>query len=128
MLCCAGVLFIRPTFDTIMKVLEGTCTLPPQQPSQQQQRRRSGLGGHGGALHGLRTLPGQQHPQQQQQVAGNAESHQPAVTPLLPAAGGGAAAAAAAANSPAVDRKASREPMSWSEISYGGSKHEGGWS
>jgi hypothetical protein len=27
-----------------------------------------------------------------------------------------------------VERKASKEHMSWSEISFGGSKHDGGWS
>lgn len=28
----------------------------------------------------------------------------------------------------APERKPSREQMDWSEISYGGSKHDGGWS
>lgn len=92
-----------------MQILEGVCTLPQQQQRQQQ--------------------PQPQHqPQQAQtpfsdaQQAGGAEEGSSGVTrandvisPMV-------------VEPVVVERKASKEQMSWSEISYGGSKHDGGWS
>lgn len=91
----------RPTFDVIMKTLERSCAVPPQQQQQSQQQ---------GA-------PGQDPPNQQQQEA------------PMPGSSQGAVHGAVVYSPVVIERKPSRaEPMSWSEISYGGAKHDGGWS
>jgi hypothetical protein len=75
-------------------------------------------------LEGACTLP--QHQQRQPQQA------QTPFTAAQQADGAEGSSGVTRANdviSPVVvERKASKEQMSWSEISYGGSKHDGGWS
>lgn len=91
-----------------MRTLERSCAAPspaPSPPPPQQQQQQPGQG----------QSPSKQ--QQQQDAPGADSSSQ------------GPTQGAVVYNPVMIDRKASKaEPLSWSEISYGGSRHDGGWS
>jgi hypothetical protein len=71
----------------------------------------------------MEMLEGGGLPQQQQQQGGSSSPQQP-----LSASGSHSGPGSGAACRPVLlSRKGSRD-MDWSEISYGGSRHDGGWS
>lgn len=97
----------RPTFDVVMQTLERSCAVPIKTPPPQQQQQE--------------VVPEPANPsaqlQQQEDALTQGSSSQ------------GAVHGAVVYNPVMIERKASRvEPMSWSEISYGSVKHDGGWS
>jgi hypothetical protein len=99
------LLSCRPTFDVVMQTLERSCAVAIKPPLQQQQQ-----------VVLEPTNPSTQLQQQEDALTPGSSSQGPVQGAVV-------------YNPVMIERKASRvEPMSWSEISYGGVKHDGGWS